>query len=136
MKNTATANWKGPGATGTGSLNTKSNALRNAQYTYKTRFEGAEGTNPEELIAAAHAGCFAMKLAFTLDKAGFKPEEIDAVCENTFEGGAVTASHIEVKVKVKDIEKSKFDELVADAGKNCPISKLLNTAITVNGTLA
>ncbi|MGZ3884583.1 MAG: OsmC family peroxiredoxin [Bacteroidia bacterium] len=135
MKNKATAIWKGRGADGAGELSTTSNALRKTPYSYRSRTENGAGTNPEELIAAAHAGCFAMKLAFMFESAGYTADEIHAVCEVTFEGGEVTSSHIDVNVKAKDIEKAEFDELVADSGKNCPISKLLNTDVKVTAVL-
>ncbi|HSY60719.1 MAG TPA: OsmC family peroxiredoxin [Cytophaga sp.] len=135
MKNKAEAIWKGKGVDGKGVLNTTSNALRNASYSYITRTENTNGTNPEELIAAAHAGCFAMKLAFAFETAGYVADEINASCEVTFEAGVIKSSHIEVEAKVKGIEKEEFDELISDSGKNCPVSKLLNTDIKVNAVL-
>lgn len=135
MKNNATAFWKGKGASGEGKLTTKSKILSEVPYSYKTRTQWDNATNPEELIAAAHAGCFAMKLAFTLESAGYSPEEIIADCEVTFEGGEIKSSHIKVKVKVSEIEKTEFDELISSSGKNCPVSKLFNTQINVNAEL-
>lgn len=131
----ATAVWAGTGKEGNGTLSTQSKVLENAQYSYKTRFEDGVGTNPEELVAAAHAGCFTMKLTFNVDAAGFKADTIETTCGIKFENGAVTESHLTVKAKIAGIEKEKFNEIVADAEANCPISKLLNTKITVDATL-
>lgn len=135
MINAATALWKGTGKDGIGQLNTKSTVLKNTQYSYKTRFEGAPGTNPEELIAAAHAGCFAMKLAFVFDAAGFPASELNVSCEIDFVAGEVKSSTLRLKAKVKDISKEEFDELVEDAGQNCPVSKLLNTTLKIQAEL-
>jgi len=135
MKRNATANWQGSGKEGKGSLTTQSTVLNKTQYSFGTRFEDGVGTNPEELIAAAHAGCFTMQLTFNIDGAGFKATELDTQCEVTFENGAVTKSHLTVKAKVDGISQEKFDEVVAHAEKNCPISKLLNTEISVTATL-
>jgi osmotically inducible protein OsmC len=135
MKNSATATWKGKGVDGNGTLSSKSKALNGVAYSYKTRTHANLGTNPEELIAAAHAGCFAMKLAFALESAAFVADEINATCEVTFEAGVVTSSHIELKARIAGINKSEFDRLVEDSGKNCPISKLLNTPLTINAEL-
>jgi len=135
MKRTANANWQGTGKEGKGSLSTQSTVLNNTQYSYLSRFENGIGTNPEELVAAAHAGCFSMKLSFNLTAAGTPPENIDTQCEITLDQGSVTSSKLTVKAKVPGISKEKFDELVADAEKNCPISKLLNTAISCEASL-
>lgn len=130
MKRFATANWKGSGKDGKGTNTTQSGVLKDTQYSYKSRFEDGVGTNPEELVAAAHAGCFTMKLSFVLGAAGFTPENIDTKCTITLDNGAITESHLEVTAKVPGIDKAKFDESIADAKANCPISKLLNTNIT------
>lgn len=135
MKRNATANWQGSGKEGKGSLTTQSTVLDKTQYSFSTRFEDGIGTNPEELVAAAHAGCFTMQLTFNIDGAGFKATELDTKCEVTFENGAVTKSHLTVTAKVDGISQEKFDEVVAHAEKNCPISKLLNTEISVTATL-
>lgn len=135
MKNTATAIWKGKGATGEGHISTKSQVLKNTPYSYRTRTQWDNATNPEELVAAAHAGCFAMKLAFVFESAGYSAEEINATCEVTFEAGEVKSSHINLKVKMSGIAKAEFDQLVEDSGKNCPVSKLLNAPQTVHGEL-
>jgi lipoyl-dependent peroxiredoxin len=136
MKRTATAVWQGTGKEGKGTLTTQSNVLKETQYSYKSRFEEGTGTNPEELVAAAHAGCFSMKLSFNIDAAGFKAERLETQCEITLESGALTNSHLILNANVPGISQEKFDELVADAEKNCPISKSLNTRITVAATLA
>ena len=136
MKRTADANWQGTGKDGKGTVSTQSGVLSNTAYSYKSRFEEGIGTNPEELVAAAHAGCFTMKLSFLLSGAGFTPENIDTKATITLDNGAITSSHLVVKVTAPGLEKEKFDELAADAKANCPISKLLNTEITMEASLA
>lgn len=136
MIRNATAVWNGSGKDGNGQLTTGSTILNNAQYSYKTRFENGVGTNPEELVAAAHAGCFTMKLSFVLGEMGVTPERLETKCEITFEGGAVTKSHLIVTGNVPGIDKAKFDEAVKNAEQNCPISKLLKTEITSEATLS
>jgi osmotically inducible protein OsmC len=137
MKRFATANWKGSGKEGTGTNTTQSGVLSNTQYSYKSRFEEGTGTNPEELIAAAHAGCFTMKLSFVLNAAGFTADNIDTKCTITLDPAAgITESHLEVKATVPGIDAAKFAECAADAKANCPVSKLLNTNITMEASLA
>jgi osmotically inducible protein OsmC len=137
MKSFATANWKGSGKEGTGTLSTGKSALKNTSYDYKSRFEDGQYTNPEELIAAAHAGCFSMKLSFVLGAAGFTPDSIDTKCTVTLDPAAgITGSHLEVKAKVPGMDAAKFAECAADAKANCPVSKLLNTNITMDASLA
>src|SRR5258708_35984410 len=135
MKRNATANWKGGGKDGKGTLTTQSTVLNNTQYSFNSRFADGVGTNPEELIAAAHAGCFTMKLSFSFGEAGFTPEEITTSCTITLGDGAITESRLVVKARVRGISKEKFDACTADAKANCPISKLLNTTITMETTL-
>ena len=135
MKRTATAVWNGSGKEGNGKLSTQSTTLNQAQYSYKSRFEEGVGTNPEELIAAAHAGCFNMKLSFVLGAAGFNPETLESTCSISLEDGKITRSELNLKAKVPGIDQAKFDECVKDAKENCPISKLLNTEISVNAQL-
>lgn len=135
MKRNSTAVWHGTGKEGSGHITTASGVLKETQYSFKTRFEDGIGTNPEELVAAAHAGCFTMKLSFLITGAGFTPGTIETTCEINFENGAVTGSHLKVKAKVEGIDNEKFQELVTEAEKTCPISKLLNTAITSEATL-
>jgi lipoyl-dependent peroxiredoxin len=136
MKRSATAQWKGSGKEGAGTLGTQSNVLNNTAYDFKSRFEDGTYTNPEELVAAAHAGCFSMKLSFVLGAAGFTPDSIETKCTITLDSGAITESHLEVKAAVPGITAEKFAECAADAKANCPISKLLNTNITMEAALA
>ncbi len=135
MVRNATAVWNGSGKEGKGHLTTGSGVLSNTSYNFRQRFENDPGTNPEELVAAAHAGCFTMKLSFVLGEAGFTPDNLETKCEITFEGGAITKSHLIVKGNVPGISKEKFDEAVKNAEQNCPISKLLNTEISSEATL-
>ncbi len=135
MKRNATAVWQGTGKEGKGKLTTQSGVLSETQYSYKSRFEEGAGTNPEELIAAAHAGCFTMKLSFNIDAAGFKADKLETKCVIDLTDGAIKSSHLTLSAKVEGLSKEKFDELVKDAEKNCPISKLLNTEISVDATL-
>lgn len=138
MKRNATAVWNGSGKEGKGTVSTQSGVLSNSQYSFNTRFENGIGTNPEELVAAAHAGCFSMKLSFVLGAAGFTPDEINTKCEITLDpaAGAITESHLIVSAKIPGISKEQFDAAVADAKANCPISKLYNTNITHEAVLA
>lgn len=136
MKSFASAHWEGTGKEGSGTLSTKSQVLNNTKYEYKSRFEGGENTNPEELIGAAHAGCFTMKLSFVLGAAGFTPTSLDTDATITLEAGTVTSSHLVVKAIVPGITAEKFQECAEDAKANCPISKLLNTNITMEATLS
>jgi lipoyl-dependent peroxiredoxin len=136
MKRKATANWLGGGKDGKGTLTTQSTTLNKTQYSFNSRFAEGVGTNPEELVAAAHAGCFAMKLSFVLGEAGFAPTELNVECTITLGDGAITESHLVLTAKVPGIPKDKFDASVADAKANCPISKLLNTNITLEAKLA
>ena len=135
MKRSATAVWNGSGKEGTGTMTTKSTAINKAQYSYKSRFEQGVGTNPEELIAAAHAGCYSMKLSFVLGGAGFEPESIDTVSEVDFDNGVIKSSHLIVKAKVPGITPEKFQEAAGDAKENCPVSKALNITITIDAQL-
>jgi osmotically inducible protein OsmC len=132
----ATAHWAGTGKDGKGSLTTASTVLSETQYSYKTRFEDGVGTNPEELVAAAHAGCFAMQLAFNIQQAGFTADSLDVKCDITLEDGGITSSKLTLNASVPGLDKAKFDELVDHAENNCPISKLFNTTISVDATLA
>ena len=132
MKRNATAVWNGSGKEGSGNLTTQSTTLNKTQYSFNSRFAEGVGTNPEELVAAAHAGCFSMKLSFVLGGAGFTAESIETQCEITLDpaAGAITESHLTLTASIPGISKEKFEECVADAKANCPISKLLNTNIT------
>jgi osmotically inducible protein OsmC len=135
MKRSATANWKGTGKEGKGVVSTASTVLNNTQYSFNSRFAEGVGTNPEELIAAAHSGCFAMKLSFVLNEAGFTADDLTVKCTINFENGAITNSHLDLTAKVPGITAEKFQACAADAKANCPISKLLNTDITMEAKL-
>lgn len=137
MKRHATALWNGTGKDGKGTLTTQSTTLQDTQYSFKSRFEEGTGTNPEELVAAAHAGCFSMKLSFNISAENITPESIEtkATVNLNPEKGEIDNIHLVVKVKAEGLSKEKFDELVADAKANCPISKLLNTDITLESEL-
>ena len=135
MKRFATANWKGSGKEGKGTVTADSGIFSGTPISYHTRFEEVKGTSPEELVAAAHAGCFSMKLSFVLGAAGFTPDNIDTKCTITLESGAVTESHLEVKASVPNIDEAKFNACIEDAKANCPISKLFNTKITAEAKL-
>lgn len=137
MKRTATAIWNGSGKEGSGNLTTQSKVLSNTAYDFKSRFADGTYTNPEELIAAAHAGCFAMKLSFVLGAAGFTPDSLEATATVELDPalGAVTSSHLVLKAKVPGIDAAKFKECAEEAKANCPISKLLNATITLDASL-
>jgi osmotically inducible protein OsmC len=136
MKRKATAVWNGSGKEGNGHLTTQSTVLNKTQYSFNSRFAEGVGTNPEELVAAAHAGCFTMKLSFVLNEAGFTADSLTTDCNITFENGVITLSELTVNAKVPGITPDKFQACAADAKENCPISKLLNTKITLSATLA
>ncbi len=135
MKRNATANWKGSGKEGKGNLGTQSGMLKDSQYSYNTRFENGIGTNPEELVAAAHAGCFSMKLSFVLAEKNLTPEEISTTCSINLDNGAITEAHLDVKARISGIDEKTFKEAAENAKANCPISKLLNTNITMSAQL-
>lgn len=135
MKRSASANWKGTGKEGKGTVSTETGVLKDTAYSFTSRFENGAGTNPEELIAAAHAGCFTMKLSFVISGAGLTPGDIDTKATITFENGAITNSHLEVTASVPGLDAAKFAEMAEDARVNCPISKLLNTNITMDAKL-
>ena len=128
----ANANWKGTGMDGKGTISTQSTTLNEAQLSFKTRFEQGVGTNPEELIAAAHSGCFTMQLSFLLSEAGFVPEDLDTVAKVTFEDGTITLIQLELTGKVPGISAEDFQLAAQKAKEICPISKLLNTEITLS----
>ena len=136
MKRTATAVWNGSGKEGNGKVTTQSATLQQTQYSYKSRFEEGTGTNPEELVAAAHAGCFSMKLSFILGAAGFTPESIETGAAINFENSVLTNSHLTVKAKVPGISAEKFKECAEEAKATCPISKSLSIPITMEASLA
>jgi len=138
MKRKVVAIWKGNGADGNGTLTAQSGAFSNMPYSFKTRFEndnGVLGTNPEELIAAAHAGCFNMKLSFVLNEANFNLEELSTEALLTFLDGKIVSIELNLQAKVPGIYKEKFSELAEDAKDNCPISGVLNCKIILNSLL-
>ena len=133
----ATAVWKGTGKEGTGTMSTQSTVLENTQYSFNTRFADGKGTNPEELIAAAHAGCFAMKLSFELNAAGFTADELNATATVTLDPakGQITKSHIDLKAQVPGISAEKFAEIAEKAEKECPVSQVLNAEVSLTAEL-
>ena len=139
MKRSASAIWTGGLKDGKGSITTDSTTLSNTQYSFSTRFENGVGTNPEELIAAAHAGCFAMALSAQLGQVGITAEKIDAKATVTLDklesGFAITESHLEVKVKIPGGDLDVFNKAAHAAETGCPISKVLNAKVTMNATL-
>lgn len=136
MKRNATAVWNGSGKEGGGTLSAQSGVFNNTQYSYTSRFEEGVGTNPEELVAAAHAGCFSMKLSFVLGAAGFTPDSIETNCTITLENGAITNSHLVSRVKIPGISQEQFAASAKEAIEDRPISKLLNTEITLDAQMA
>lgn len=135
MIRNATAVWNGSGKTGNGHLTTQSSILNETQYSFNSRFAEGIGTNPEELVAAAHAGCFTMKLSFVIGELGLTPDSLQTKCDLTFENGSVTKSHLTVQGQVPGITPDQFAAAVKNAEANCPISKLLNTAISSEAIL-
>ena len=131
----AKANWKGTGMEGKGTISTQSTTLENAQLSFKTRFDQGVGTNPEELIAAAHSGCFTMQLSFLLSEAGFVPEDLNTEAKVVFEDGTITRIELDLTGKVPGISEEKFNETALKAKEICPVSKLLNAEITLSVTL-
>lgn len=135
----ATAVWRGPGRDGGGAISTESGALAATPYSFRTRFENDKGTNPEELIAAAHAGCFSMTMAFVLQGAGFTPTELDVEAAVTIEpegeGFRISQSALTLRAQVPNLDQAAFAQMVSGAEKNCPVSKVLNAAITVDAKL-
>jgi osmotically inducible protein OsmC len=135
MKRNATAVWNGTGKEGNGTVTTQSNTLDNTQFSYLSRFENGTGTNPDELVAAAHASCFSMKLAFVLNAAGFTASKIETRCDITLDQGSITESHLNVKATIPDISEEDFNKSLTEAKDNCTISKLFNTNITHEAVL-
>jgi osmotically inducible protein OsmC len=135
MKRSATAQWSGSGKEGSGKITSQSKIFNNTPYSWRTRFQDAEGTSPEEMLASAHASCVTMKLSFVLGEAGFTPEMLETTCTVTIEGGAITNSHLSVRAKVAGIAPEKFEECVVNAKTNCPVSKAFLTSITHTAVL-
>jgi osmotically inducible protein OsmC len=139
LQRKGSAQWKGGLKDGKGTVSTASGVLNGTPYSFSSRFEGQQGTNPEELIGAAHAGCFSMALSGQLDAASLKADSIDTTATVSLEklesGFAVTSVHLEVRAKIPGADQSKFDEAAKKAKEGCPISKLLNTKITMDAKL-
>ena len=139
MERKATAVWRGDVKSGKGLLSTESRALKEAQYSFSTRFESGIGTNPEELLAAAHAGCFAMAVSSQLGKAGLKPEKLEAIATISFEKVgehfAITKSHLDLLAQVPGASQAKFDAAVNAAQTGCPVSRLFKVEISVDARL-
>jgi lipoyl-dependent peroxiredoxin len=135
----AKAAWHGTGRAGSGNLSTDSGVLAETPYSFRTRFENEKGTNPEELIAAAHAGCFTMALAFGLQAGGYTPTELATEAAVTLEpegqGFRISRSALMLRAKVPNLDETKFVEMARDAEKNCPVSKVLNATITLDAKL-
>ncbi|WP_417369284.1 OsmC family protein [Flavobacterium beibuense] len=131
----ATANWKGTGMEGTGKVSTQSTVLNDTQLSFKTRFADGVGTNPEELLAAAHSGCFTMQLSFLLNEAGFTADNLDTEAKVTFENGTITTIVLDLTGSVPGITPQQFSEIADKAKQICPISKAINAAISLNVTL-
>jgi osmotically inducible protein OsmC len=135
-KSTATAVWSGSGKEGKGQLTTVSEALQGIDYNWAKRFADAPGTNPEELIAAAHAGCFSMKLSFVLGNAGFTPDKIETEATVGIDKSGITGSDLVLKATVPGISKEKFQECAEEAKRECPVSRALSIPITLQAELA
>lgn len=139
MKRTASAVWQGDLKQGKGTISTESSVLDKTQYSFSTRFENGRGTNPEELIAAAHAGCFTMALSAALGKAGHVPTKLSTTASVTLEQVAgnftITAIHLDLTGSVPGIDQAEFETIAADAKANCPVSRVLKATITLSPKL-
>ena len=139
MKKTASAHWEGDLKQGKGTISTQSGALKENPYGFNTRFEDAPGTNPEELIGAAHAGCFSMAFSMLLGEENFTPDRIDTkdtvTLEKQDDGFTITAVHLQMQARIPGIDQAKFEEIAGKAKSGCPVSKLLNADITLDATL-
>lgn len=137
MKRKATAVWNGSIKEGKGKLTTQSTSLQDAPYSFKSRFEDGKGTNPDELLAASHAGCFAMALSLILGDAGFTPDSLEVSSVVTMDADKLelTSSHLTLKAKIPNIDQKKFEECANAAKENCPVSKALSLKITLDATL-
>jgi len=135
----ARAMWRGTGRAGSGKLSSESGVLAETPYSFRTRFENEKGTNPEELVAAAHAGCFSMTMAFVLESAGFTPTELNVEAAVTIEpegqGFRISRSALTLRAKVPGLDEAAFTQMASGAEKNCPVSKVLNAAMTLDAKL-
>ncbi|MGN7204222.1 OsmC family peroxiredoxin [Pedobacter sp. SAFR-022] len=136
MKRNATAIWTGTIKEGSGTITTGSTTLNKTQYSFKSRFEEGVGTNPEELMAAAHAGCFTMKLSADLTEAGFTPRNLETKATVSLDNGVITSSHLVTTASIPDISENQFQEIAKGAKENCPVSKAYNLEITLEATLS
>lgn len=136
MKRTASAHWEGDLKAGKGNLSTQSNTLNKTQYSFKTRFEDGAGTNPEELLAAAHAGCFTMAVSMILGQLGFTATALDTTATVTMEGLAITGVHLDITGSIPNVTEAQFKEAAKSAEQNCLISKALSIPITSEAKLA
>lgn len=136
MKRNATAIWTGTVKDGSGTLTTGSTTLDKTQYSFKSRFEEGVGTNPEELMAAAHAGCFTMKLSADLTEAGFTPTTLETKATVSLENGVIKSSHLVTNATVPNLSEEQFQEIAKGAKENCPVSKAYNLEITLEATLS
>jgi len=136
MKRNATAIWTGTIKDGSGTITTGSTTLNKTQYSFKSRFEEGVGTNPEELMAAAHAGCFTMKLSADLTEAGFTPTNLETKATVSLDNGVITSSHLVTQASIPDISEDQFQEIAKGAKENCPVSKAYNLEITLEATLS
>lgn len=137
MKRNATAVWNGTIKEGSGKISTQSNVLKDKPYSFKTRFENEQGTNPDELLAASHAGCFAMALSNILGENGFTPKSLETTASVTMNTGKLELleSHLKLKARIPGIDKEKFLEFANAAKNNCPISKALSVPIKLDAEL-
>ncbi|MBV9084678.1 MAG: OsmC family protein [Acidobacteriaceae bacterium] len=139
MDRTAKAQWKGDLRSGKGTISSASGVLSNTQYSFRDRFEDGKGTNPEELLAAAHAGCFSMALSLMLQNEGLKAESIDTTCTVTLEkegdGFAIKRSHLDLTARIPGASQEAFERAAQNAKEGCPVSKLFDTEITLNAKL-
>lgn len=135
MKRNATAVWNGTIKEGKGHLTTDSTVLNQTQYSFSSRFEDGAGTNPEELMAAAHAGCFTMKLSLDLTEAGFNPTSLETKGTVSLDNGVITSSNLVLKASIPDITEEQFQKIAAGAKENCPVSKAYNVAISLEASL-
>jgi len=140
MKRSASAVWTGDLRSGKGSISTESGVLSETPYSFKTRFEGEKGTNPEELLGAAHAGCFSMALSLELQKVGMTAERIETKADVTLDqkdgGFAITAVHLTLRAKIPGADKAAFEAAANNAKAGCPVSKVLKADITLDAHLA
>jgi lipoyl-dependent peroxiredoxin len=135
IKRSGTAHWAGNGKSGKGTVSTESGVLNKAHYSYKTRFEEGVGTNPEELIAAAHAGCYSMKLAFVFQAANITPEFIDTKAFVHLDQGVINEINLFTRVSVDGVDHASFEKYAQEAKENCPVSKSLNAKITLDAEM-